>query len=463
MNQRKKILFIIPDGVGIRNYLYSDVIKYLKEQNAIFVFWSTLPKEAFEEVISLHQIEIEYRKIKIPVESLLTRLFRESAVYARLHYNSKKMQNETILFNWRKNNKSFKLKLLYKAAEFLGFWAKFKYKRILWLESKSNQFWSKNIIEEEVKVLKDTQPTSIFITHQRVAGLNPICDAAKKIGINVNTAIYSWDNLPKARLAVTADKYFVWSDYMKQEIHDYYPEINQENVLVVGTPQFEFYSKNNYLISRDDFAEKYKLDVTKKWICFSGDDHTTSPYDPIYLDDLANSINSESEQNIQIIFRRSPADFSSRYDAVLEKHKNIIVSINPMWFTNSDKWTVFFPKFEDVKLLVNIVHHCEIVCNVGSTMALDFAVYNKPALYINYNVQENPNWNVEMIYNFQHFRTMKGFDAVGFINSKEDWFPKINALINNPTSFVLERKNWLEKIVQHPLELNSLEIAKNLL
>ena len=45
----KKILFIIPDGVGIRNYLYSDVLRHVKEEAEI-VFWSPLLEQAFEEV-----------------------------------------------------------------------------------------------------------------------------------------------------------------------------------------------------------------------------------------------------------------------------------------------------------------------------------------------------------------------------------------------------------------------------
>ena len=46
MENKKKVLFIIPDGVGIRNYLYSDIITNLKDKAEI-VFWSSLPKEAF--------------------------------------------------------------------------------------------------------------------------------------------------------------------------------------------------------------------------------------------------------------------------------------------------------------------------------------------------------------------------------------------------------------------------------
>ena len=58
------------------------------------------------------------------------------------------------------------------------------------------------------------------------------------------TFIFSWDNLPKARLAVEADLYLVWSQWMKDEMRDYYPEISEEKVKLVGTPQFEFYLDN---------------------------------------------------------------------------------------------------------------------------------------------------------------------------------------------------------------------------
>lgn len=90
-----KVIFIIPDGVGIRNYLYSDVIKHLKEKAEI-VFWSPLPKEAFTEVIDLHEVEIRIDSLKLPVENILTRFFREAATYARLVYDAGKVDNKAI-------------------------------------------------------------------------------------------------------------------------------------------------------------------------------------------------------------------------------------------------------------------------------------------------------------------------------------------------------------------------------
>jgi hypothetical protein len=461
--KNKKVLFLIPDGVGIRNYLYSNVLNYVKQDAAIAI-WSNLPEKAFTKVKELHAINIEYKNLKLNPESLLTRLFKEAATYGRLLSNSKKVSNITVLNNWRKENKNFKLRQLYSLAEKMGMWSSKKYSRILSLEEKAQKYWKRSIIESYKKDLGILNPTSIFITHQRVSSLMPVCIAAKELGIPVITAIYSWDNLPKGRLAVQADKYIVWSDYMKDEMKIYYPEINQEKVLVTGTPQFEFYFKKQLLLSKNDFAQKFGLDSTKTWICFSGDDTLTSPNDQMYLRDVASALGKNSKlSEIQIIFRRCPVDFSARYDDVLKDSKSI-VSINPEWYTSASGWNSFFPKFSDVSLLVNTASHCALVINVGSTMSHDFAVLNKPCLYINYNIKnQNLDWSTDTIYKFQHFRTMQNLEAVGWLNSSEEIGEKIIKALENPAAVGKDRKKWLEKIVQHPLQESSKNIANVLL
>ena len=457
-----RILLLFPDGVGIRNYLYSDVVQHLKNE-AVLVIWSPLPESAFDEVKVLHNLNFEFKQIDLLPENLWTRLYRESATFARLVLSSKKTNNATILTNWNYHPKSLKLKFLNKISIYLGSWASKSYDRILKLESKAQNNWNQSVLDKYKKDLAVLNLSSIFIAHQRVAGLMPICIAAKQLNIPVVTAIYSWDNLPKARLAVQAHKYIVWSDYMKEEMHFYYPEIPKAAVIVTGTPQFEFYFKQALLETRTAFASKYGLDARKQWICFSGDDKVTSPNDPLYLKDVMDALLSENKLNeIQLIFRRCPADFSNRYDSILSEYKNI-VSIDPLWHTTQTGWNFFFPKYEDVKLLVNLAQHCDLVINVASTMAHDFAVFNKPCLYLNYKHKENSHWSSEIVYQFQHFRTMQGLDAVGWLNNAEEIADKIHLALTHPEQVGKDRKKWLEKIVQHPLEENSRKIAHVLL
>ena len=59
---KKHILFIVPDGVGIKNFLYSDIIKILKSECEITI-WSTLPLEAFKDVERIHKLKFNYKNI----------------------------------------------------------------------------------------------------------------------------------------------------------------------------------------------------------------------------------------------------------------------------------------------------------------------------------------------------------------------------------------------------------------
>lgn len=458
-----KVLFIIPDGVGIRNYLYSDVITHLKDKAEI-VFWSTLPKGAFAEVVALHQINIEIEPLTIPIEGIYTRLYREAASYARLIYNSKAVRNETIMTNWTKKGKSFKLRILYNFAERLGSAIAKSYEKILKIEEKSERGWSRTVVEGYKEQLRKVKPSTIFITHQRVAGLMPICIAAKELGIKVITVVYSWDNLPKARMAVRADKYIVWSDWMREEMETYYPHVSKSQVVVCGTPQFDFYYQKARVISRRQFANQHNLDENKKWICFSGSDKLTCPGDPDYLNDVIEAIKKMSlSEQPEIVFRRSPADFSERYNEVINKNRGLIKVIDPIWYSQGSNWTAFFSKIADVDMLVNLASHCHLVINAGSTMAHDFAIYDKPCLYISYDKPYIKDWSVNIFYKFQHFRTMMGLDAVGFVKNVDEWPDKIRQALSDSQSVGRDRKLWLQRIIQHPIENSSKLVADAIL
>ncbi len=463
MEENKNILFVIPDGVGIRNYVYSSLIDHLKNNIQLY-FWTTLPDAAINEVESLHKVSIKHTRFSLPREPLLTRIYRESATYARLLYNSKKLKNSTIISTWSKDRKNLKLRLLLIIAEFIGKRASKKYKRILNLENKSIKYWDRRTIEFFKNQLEEIAPNSIFITHQRVAFLNPICIAASELSITVNCCIYSWDNTAKASLAIRTDRYLVWSDYMKEELSNLYPEIDNKKIVVTGTPQFEFYFQDERKIPRGVFAKRYGLDPLKKWICYSGDDEKTSPFDPLYLEDLAKSILEIPEGfRPQIIFRRCPVDVSDRFDDVIGKYSEIINVIDPLWNTDKVSWGTVYPKQEDIDLLVNITLHCELVINVGSTMSHDFAVYNKPCLFIKYDQKKNEKWSVETIYKFQHFRSMGDLDAVAWINNKEEIKEKILKVLKHSDVIAKDKQTWMKIIVRHPLQENAKLIAIQLI
>jgi hypothetical protein len=308
--------------------------------------------------------------------------------------------------------------------------------------------------------LKSFNPDLVLNLHQRSTISSPIAFSAKKNNIKTATVIFSWDNVPKARLIARYDNYFVWSDLMKKELCLLYKEISEQQVKVVGTPQFDFYFQDELHQSKTDFFTRYGLNPEKKTICFSANDQS-SPYESQYLEDVCQEV-SKINPNVQpqIIFRRSPVDSSNRFDEILEKYKSIIHSIDPDWRFEIGQQKLFstiYPTINDSILLVNTVNHSDLVINLGSTMAHDFAVLNKPCLYLNYNPVENSTYDVSIIFNFQHFKSMKGLEAVGWINHKNEISKKILLAIDTPENIGKDRIEWMKKIVKYPLQ----ECSKN--
>ena len=436
MKKNNKIVLLFPDGVGIRNYFYSDVFKGMEKQLVLFHAFDAKTEQAVKDITSIEN------SISIPKysESLKEKFLRELICLARLKHNVKTVENPTILTNWKSNHKGIFKTLFYKCIEIASY-GFMSYERILKLE----QWYQKtirntNFYKEVREILVAIAPEKLFCSHQRGVQCAPIFAAAQDLGIETITVIYSWDNLPKARMALQANKYLVWSDYMKQELKLYYPEIKEQQIFVTGTPQFECYHQPENIIPKEVFYERYNLDIHKKIICYSGDDVLTCPDDPKYLDDLADElIKNNLDNKYQILLRRCPVDISGRFDKIILKYPDLIKQAPPLWyFESNSSWSTLYPLPEDVKLLVSTAYYSDVVVNLGSTMAFDFGMFNKPCAYINYDQENkvNSNWSVKWIYQLQHFKSMVDKNSVIWINNKNEIIDKV---ILNQSSDSLEK------------------------
>jgi hypothetical protein len=303
--------------------------------------------------------------------------------------------------------------------------------------------------------LQEAQPDLVFCTHQRASTAVAPMLAAKDLGIKTICFIHSWDNVPKGVQLVKADTYFVWSEYMKNEMTSHYPFIKSEEIKVTGTPQFVCYFDDEYRWTREDFLSQFDLDASKEYILFSGNDKTTSPNDPMYLSDVCEAvqqINQEKDQ-YRILFRPNPIDRNEGFDAVLNQYKELVTEIKPDWF-GSDVflWNQGGPNKKDVALLVNTILHSELVVNMGSTMALDAAILGKPSCYIKYDVESNYNWSVKRTYRFIHFNMIKDIDPVFWIEQRSEVLSVLTHALKNKEEKKEGRQSWIQRAIQLPID-----------
>ncbi|MDQ2805441.1 MAG: hypothetical protein M3Z04_00755 [Chloroflexota bacterium] len=447
------LLLVIPDGTGIRNFLCTDFVDAVLTAGSVSV-WHALPPASLAPFQARWGDRVRWLPLPPAREGIVARVLRQAKVYGQLYWQ-RESGLDLVLRQLRPRGR-LTVRVLGTAARLLGRVAAGP-RRLHWLD---RLHWAAAGWGDQTAyatVLRTVRPDVVFCTHQRAGRAVPALLAARRAGIPTATFIYSWDNLPKGRMAVPADHYLVWSRHMAAEMTAYYPDVAAARVHVVGTPQFEHYWNAALLQPRAAFLARLGLSAERSVICFSGDDMASSPYDPAYLADLAAAVRALSvAQRPQIVFRRSPADGGERYAAVLARYPEITVS-DPLWTRPAvgEDWTAAVPTPADVALLANLVAHCDLVVNIGSTMAMDFAVKGKPAIYLRYNPVDLPadsDWTITNIYALPHFRSVHALQPVYWAESAADLGGLVQQVLAQPAAKATARQAWLDHHVQAPLD-----------
>jgi hypothetical protein len=450
-----KVVLVVPDGVGIRNFLYTRFLDLLAAEAEV-VAWHVLPPSV---LATQEGRAVRFEPLPYVREGLAARVFRQAKIYSQLHWRYEEDAAEVML-RFRRPSGGALSRTVGHAAHLLG--------RMVptpdgaaWLDRSHAAAASGNgDLAPFEAFLRRERPDAVFCTHQRASRAVPALLAARRLGIPTATFIYSWDNLPKGRMAVHADHFLVWSEAMESELLLYYPEMDPRRVHVVGTPQFEPHLDPALARPRDEFLGGLGLDPARPVVCFSGDDEMTSPFDPAYLADLAGM-----PEPPQILFRRSPIDVSGRYDGVLARFPEIAVC-DPAWRAGEGDWTQVAPSPEDLGLLANVARHCDVVVNLGSTMGMDFAVFDKPAVYVAYNPPDTGDrgaWDVTDLYRLPHFRCVHALQPVSWARSAADLGKQVRRALDRPGERSEARARWLREVVAFPLDRASERCAAALL
>ena len=455
--KNKKVFILIPSGIALRNFAFTKFYALAKAQNLDITYWNSTPFSISE----MGYKEIRLENIK---PHWLTDILKNARKEIELNLNIKNTGDSIYnAYKFPASNKSIKAvvkNIITKVVIFLFSSAKGleKIKETINKKERSTDYYNACI-----NTLKKEKPDFLFCTNQRIVdAIGPLL-AARDISIPTATFIFSWDNLPKATLVVDADYYFVWSEFMKNEMQQYYPQIKENQIIVTGTPQFEPHYDSETIKNKEAFYKDYNLDPKKEYVCFSGDDVTTSPDDPKYLDDFAKAIASLNSKgyNLGIVFRKCPVDFSGRYNSIISKYNGLIVEVAPKWQNVNNTWNTMLPSKEDSILLANTIAHSLFVVNLGSSMVFDYAAFNKACGYFNYNqeVQLNPNWDIHQCYKYVHFRSMPN-GAVVYFDKAESIEEKIISIIKKDLDIVEKAKAWFDTICKSPQKESSNRILK---
>ncbi|WP_308992643.1 UDP-glycosyltransferase [Mariniflexile litorale] len=440
---KKKIFVFFPDGVGLRNFAFTD-FKQIGENMGYDIHYWNNTVFSLKDNLGFEEVRIENHQIHS-----LTPLYSRARKRIELNVSEKKFNDKvypTYKFPFNNNGLKNKLKSIYTKL-LIGLYN--SEKGIERIRKKINDLERSTSKYAYCKAqLLEHKPDLVFCTTQRSTQSISALLAAQDLGIQTVAFVYSWDNVPKAMQVVETDYYFVWSDLMKAQVLQYYPFVKEEQVFVTGTPQFEPHFDLNLKETRNDFFKQYNLDINKKYICYSGDDETTSPLDQYYLEDLAYAVRNLNSKgyNLGIIYRKCPVDFTNRYDAIIESNKDVIEVLDPIWKQVGTMWNEVLPAKEDFKMLYNVCAHSEFVTNVCSSTVFDFVTHNKPCIYYNYEQPQLKKGirDIGQNYKYVHFRSMPSENAAVFCTNKNDLEELVQQILDDKLSNVEEGLKWFE-------------------
>lgn len=376
---------------------------------------------------------------------------------ASLRLNDKIFENKTHhLYAPYRHAKGLKQVLKFKFINLMSYFLASK-RGINILESQMYKMIRKSDFYNTVlNYYQKIKPDLVYITHQTTSYTLGVSVVAKDLNIPTVCFIYSWDNIVKGNKLVKADYYYVWSNYMKQELLQYYPsEVKSDKIVVVGTPQFHHYSNKENLIDKELFFKAYKIPKKDYYICFSGNFTAIGQDDPAYLRDLALTVRKQNKLNkkhFHILLRANPADYNHGFTPIINEFHDVITDVNPDWNSTNLSLPVSKSKLS-LSVLYSTIFFSDAMINVGSTMALDATLLSKSAFYIDYKIKGgSKKFKIEDIYKFIHFKSLKETgNPVKHITDSAQYISIFKEIERGHKNQLQKQNEWAQKIVKHPI------------
>lgn len=456
----KKLGVVITDGVGYRNFVLSDFITEAHDAFDEVVIFSCLPKHVYDNLnINCTVVELDVFK-----ESFITWFFRKAkeVTHLKVHANDNYGIADNLRANYSAsiNPRGIATRFIYTwvARSHSEKWVQ-RYNRI-----QQKTFHSHKITKKYKQLLQEHNISMLFFTHQRPSYIAPLIYAAQQLKIKTTAFIFSWDNLAsKGRMAGDFDYYLVWSDLMKQELLHFYKAINETQVAVVGTPQFEPYVLSRYGMSKEAFTNRFQLDENLPTVLFSCGDVSTSKNDPLYISSIASAIqNNQLTQKVNFLVRTSPAEEPARFAALVEKYPFIRWNY-PAWSqtrsNHLESWSQRIPSVADVTDLKAVLMYTDVSINMLSTMSLDNMLFDKPVINVVFGNAENGLYNDQRFLKYAHIEKVVQSDAVAIVKDENALLLAINKCLGTPKYKLNEQKALLAMQIGMPLEGTSKRIA----
>jgi hypothetical protein len=450
MTSKLHIVLIIPRGEAVRNFLFSDTLRVLA-QSARVTLLSVVTDEALMKSCQRHTEEIIALR-EYPRRRML-HLIRDVAENAHGRWLwSKAAQSLWKIRNSRAQSEKhvFKRTVMRAAANICA--NRFMLERLTAIEQKLDWTWRST---REFDALFDRLKPDVVFNGSHIHGLAAELPAkvAHFRGIPTIGFIFSWDNLySRGRIFVPYDEYLVWNPAQAAKLLELYPRIAPDHVHVTGTPQFDFHTRPENHLSREELCEKLGVDPHRPLILYTTGMATDFPDEYRTVEYLASRLHL-FPQRPQLVVRTYVKGTDEPMRALACKAMPGVVFPAVEW---EEQW--FTPKMADYPVYTSLLRHAALGINAASTVSLELMMHDKPVVNLAFDppgsdLPREYRWSRHLA--FDHYVPVAASGGVMVAHTPEEMLDHVRAALEDPARQAGARAAFIRGMMGDMLDGNA--------
>ena len=245
----------------------------------------------------------------------------------------------------------------------------------------------------------------------------------------------SWDNFTNKLIPVRrVDRLVVWNELMKQQaiaFHGY----RDEEISVVGTPQWDLYFRDGTTRSREAFFQRIGADPSRKLVTLTTTPHELYSHHPHTIRVVRAAMESGAfGEPLQLLVRVHPRDELAQYQEFQGARDIIIEKPFRQTVTAGDGMAADVT-LENQRHLADTMRHSDVVMNVASTIAIEAAIFDTPVVNFSFDGEQPEEFSrsARRYYRFTHYQHITRHQAVRVAETPRELVDYVAAYLRDPS------------------------------
>lgn len=425
---RKRFLLLTSSLLVDRTFLYTDLLDTLSESGEVYVWAASAGDEQNSSVWKDSSAKVEH--------------FPEVGSFPEFPHNYIRRLNEyvwdyriplasrwSMMRHVRDNKLELSIRILKFPARIL---AALRTERII--ESGLEKLLlSHSRSDEAERRLRELRPSVVVMTGPFQFEQPAIFSAAKKLGIPTLAYIPSWDNVTtKNRMVFDYDGYLVWSEQVKNELNEVYPNTRDKPVYVVGASQYDVFKEESYWLPRDEFLAKQNLDPSLPVILYAiGSPNFLQEHHGAV--EMAKRVANGELGDVQMLVRPHPIHDNAELHELFDR---FAPKVRLQHTPNAGKPLVERTQDEEqITEWVNTFRHADVVINLSSTVSIDAALFDRPVVNLDFDPQPGHK-DAQLIYEinhkWNHFKPVAESGGVTLVKDYDELVSSVKNYLEHP-------------------------------